>query len=252
MFVTAALLWWSGCTQITGVNEDEEKNPHFLAGKSRVNSMDYQGAIGSFEKALEANPHSASAHFELGLLYEQRMNDFATAIYHYQKHLKLRPKSNMAETVRQRIGSCKVELAKTVAFSLVNQQVHSQLDRLTSENASLRQLVEQLRTQLVQQTAVPASRPSVPTNPAPSNPVFVSTNRPVIRAADRSPSTLPATVNSPQVATSKTYVVRSGDNLKRIAEKHGISLGALEAANPGVEPRRLRVGQSLKIPGSNR
>ena len=53
MFVTAALLWWSGCTQITGVNEDEEKNPHFLAGKSRVNSMDYQGAIGSFEKALD-------------------------------------------------------------------------------------------------------------------------------------------------------------------------------------------------------
>src|SRR5215472_18882646 len=67
---------------------DEEKEPHFLEGRSRVNSMDYDGAIQSFENALIANPKSASAHFELGWLYDQRKNEPATAIYHYGRFLE--------------------------------------------------------------------------------------------------------------------------------------------------------------------
>jgi LysM repeat protein len=37
-----------------------------------------------------------------------------------------------------------------------------------------------------------------------------------------------------------------------IARRYGIRLEALLAANPKLEPRRLKVGQTLAIPGSDR
>ena len=40
---------------------DEEKESHFVVGRSRVNALDYHGAIESFTEALEANPRSAAA-----------------------------------------------------------------------------------------------------------------------------------------------------------------------------------------------
>ena len=45
-----------------------------------------------------------------------------------------------------------------------------------------------------------------------------------------------------------TYVVAAGDTLGAIADKFGISLTQLEAFNPGVDPARLQIGQTLKIP----
>src|SRR5690348_17061489 len=83
----------NGCMPPGQSQMDDEKEPHFIEGKRAVNSMDYNGAIDEFEKAVEANPRNASAHFELGWLYEEKATepDPAAAIYHYQQFLKLRP-----------------------------------------------------------------------------------------------------------------------------------------------------------------
>lgn len=43
--------------------------------------------------------------------------------------------------------------------------------------------------------------------------------------------------------------VRAGDTLIRIAAREGITLAELRRANPGVDPRQLRVGQRLDLPG---
>src|SRR5512137_2361023 len=86
-----ASLVLSGC--LPSAPSDEEKEPYFMAGKSRVNTMDFKGAIDSFEKAVELNPKSASAHFELGWLYDQKESDPAAAVYHYERYLKLSPNS---------------------------------------------------------------------------------------------------------------------------------------------------------------
>ena len=40
-----------------------------------------------------------------------------------------------------------------------------------------------------------------------------------------------------------------GDFLASIAKKNGVSLKALEAANPGVVPTKLKIGQKLQILG---
>ncbi|MBI4540670.1 MAG: D-alanyl-D-alanine carboxypeptidase/D-alanyl-D-alanine-endopeptidase [Gemmatimonadetes bacterium] len=45
-----------------------------------------------------------------------------------------------------------------------------------------------------------------------------------------------------------THRVRPGETLTSIARRYGVSLSALETANPGVSPRRLLVGQVIRIP----
>jgi LysM repeat protein len=68
------------------------------------------------------------------------------------------------------------------------------------------------------------------------------------------PTTLPP-VNNPPVAAPTTtegtdYVIVHGDTLGAIAKHHGISVRALLEANPGVNPKKLKVGQKIQIPGS--
>ncbi|MGD0536104.1 MAG: LysM peptidoglycan-binding domain-containing protein [Verrucomicrobiota bacterium] len=48
------------------------------------------------------------------------------------------------------------------------------------------------------------------------------------------------------------YKVKAGDTPARIAKAHGVSLDALLQANPGLEPRKLQVNQTIHIPGSTR
>lgn len=45
-----------------------------------------------------------------------------------------------------------------------------------------------------------------------------------------------------------SYTIRPGDTFYAIAARYGISLQALIAANPGVDPNRLVVGQTICIP----
>jgi LysM repeat protein len=53
----------------------------------------------------------------------------------------------------------------------------------------------------------------------------------------------------PAPPAGSTYTVRSGDSLSEIAEAHGVTLTALEAANPGIgDPDMIQPGQVLNIP----
>jgi uncharacterized protein YkwD len=47
------------------------------------------------------------------------------------------------------------------------------------------------------------------------------------------------------------YEIRQGDTLLALANEYGITLNALQAANPGLEPTRLQIGQQLLIPSSS-
>jgi LysM repeat protein len=52
--------------------------------------------------------------------------------------------------------------------------------------------------------------------------------------------------------TTFTYTVLLGDNLSSIAQRNGVSLEALQAANPGISPTALSVGTKLVIPAGKR
>ncbi|MCC6385914.1 MAG: LysM peptidoglycan-binding domain-containing protein [Dehalococcoidia bacterium] len=53
---------------------------------------------------------------------------------------------------------------------------------------------------------------------------------------------------SPTTAGAKTYTVQPGDTLSGIASANGITLAALQAANPGVTAATLQIGAVLTIP----
>ena len=46
-----------------------------------------------------------------------------------------------------------------------------------------------------------------------------------------------------------SYTIQSGDNFSSVAKKNGVTLSALEAANPGVDSTKLKVGQKINLPG---
>src|SRR3989442_59355 len=123
-YVLPALLclcFMTGCLPTSQTQLDEEREPHFLEGKSRLNARDDKGAFEAFEKALQVNPHSASAHFELAVLCQQNKQDYAGAIYHFDRYLELRPRSGYSDIVKQHILACKQELARTVSLGPVTQ-----------------------------------------------------------------------------------------------------------------------------------
>lgn len=49
--------------------------------------------------------------------------------------------------------------------------------------------------------------------------------------------------------TPFTYIVKAGDTMSQIAERFGVPLDALMAANPNVSPNAMPVGATLLIPG---
>jgi LysM repeat protein len=85
--------------------------------------------------------------------------------------------------------------------------------------------------QLPPMTTTSAPPPNVPTMPisAPNNP----------------PPAPIATSDTP-----KDYVIVHGDTLGAVAKRNGVSLKALLEANPGVNPKKLKVGQKIEIPAS--
>ncbi len=103
--------------------------------------------------------------------------------------------------------------------------------------------------------AVDTNSPAVDTN-APS----MEASNPPVSSAPPGPSTPPSTV--PNVApappapvtpaapapTEGEYVVVKGDTFSKIAKENGTTVKAIEDANPGVTPTRLKVGEKLVIP----
>lgn len=66
--------------------------------------------------------------------------------------------------------------------------------------------------------------------------------------AQHTPTVQPLPTAGPS-PTPFSHVVRANETLLSIASRYGLTLEALEAANPGINPRLLSIGQTLVIPG---
>ena len=89
--------------------------------------------------------------------------------------------------------------------------------------------------------------PFVDTNPPPvldTNPPPMMPTNPVALPPIAPPPVAPVVPE----ATGTEYKVVKGDTLAKIAKAHGVTLKALEDANKGVEPAKLKINQKLTIP----
>lgn len=263
LFAAGCGLLLAGCWGGYDAPGDEQKESNFSQGKSLVARGDYPGAAAAFEKALEVNPRNASAHFELWLLNEQHLKDYAAALYHGTRYRKLRPDSTYSGLVRQHMDSCIQELVKNAPLGPVTPQLQREIEKLNNENKNLRLQTTALMEQLAVATnrpppspvrEDPPARDSRGVSPAPSNRAPAA----ALRAPGKTPRALttvaskaspsPITTPSPWKSTARTHVVKPRETLAMIARQYGVSLNALQKANPSVDARRLKSGQALRIP----
>ena len=100
-------------------------------------------------------------------------------------------------------------------------------------------------------TTTDNSNPPPPDMSAPSNSAPMMANAPS-NSVPTPPIPMTPVVPPPQPPAEPTagsdYLVVAGDTLGKIAKAHGVTLKALEAANPGVDPKKLKIKQKLTIP----
>ena len=253
----------NGCSPTDSSQTDEEKEPHFVLGNSRFNEMNFDGAIEAFEESLEVNPHSAQAHYRLAQIFDAKEPDPAAAIYHYQEYLKLSAGAKNRDVIQQRIDSCKQQLATDVLQLPSAPAVQKQLDTLVDQNRKLQTQVDQLNgvikqwnvyyasVQAAQRTGQNSSSPTGDSNAQPPTTSLTPddiSSAPPSSTTVQQPAPVRNTTSRPIASKPHTHIVASGETLASIARKCSVSLTALQTANPGVNPKKMRVGQSLNLP----
>lgn len=245
----------AGCVRTAEGPREEQKNPFFLAGKEKLQSMDYTGAAESFERALQDDPRSVLTHFELGVLYDQHLADYAAALYHYNKALKLRPAGYPADTIRYRIPACRQELVKADSLAVLNPSALREMEKLRDENQELRRQLGEAKAVL--QAGKAASGPGSPgaSGPSPASAPAVTTSAgpvPGRGAGQLSTGTgaaaAPGAGGTGATTAVRTHTVRSGETVASISRRYNVRLDAILAANRGLDPKRLKVGQIIQIP----
>ncbi len=236
LFIACALLL-TGCGK-SGAQLDaaDENDSRVRKGLELVQQKDLNGAIKQFETALAKKPELARADLELAMIYQQKKN-FARAIYHYERYLEKRPATEKRPLIQGWIKQAKVSLAGEVSGD-----ISGELARLTRENNMLR---KQLEIAGEGRAATVANVKTLLTDPPPPRPAPASVAAPVVTQVIEKIQPAPKPV--------RTYTVRAGDTLSRIA---GSMYGDTGLWKKIYEANRdqmgnegsIKVGQTLVIP----
>jgi len=215
---------------------------------------DMDGAIAAYTRVLERYPRMARAHLQLAMLYDQEpQEDYARAIYHYERYLELSRDDKARRVVRELLTRAQWSLGASLARR--PDEAAAIIAELKKENAMLR---EQLARYQAQGFALASASPigTVGTSPKPAS----STATVVVARPPGSHSTtgsgsvsLPQPTIEPGVSRVQTYTVQPGDTLAEIAKKVYGDASAwrkIYEANKNIlpGPGSVRPGQVLVIP----
>lgn len=166
--------------------------------------------------------------------------------------------SSRASNAEENFKVVKDSVEKAAALSIEMKNVNSKLEAtatqlediksagVTNVNAMARQ-VQNTVTQLNAEIA--KNRQLIAENQKAINEVAGRRGARVQAQAESTSATGSASSTATEAsADGKKYNVRSGDTLLVIAKKHGKTLSEIEKANPGVDSRRLHIGQEIVIP----
>ena len=309
--VYAASLALVGCNLADKeeAQQDDSSNPHYKQAQQDLDNNNPVAAVADYDAALAGNSKLAGAHYELGLIYGDKLNDPVGSIYHFKRFLELAPTSSKKDEVQALID----KESQAFAASLPNSPTQNADDyaKLQADNAALKKQVSdathtitRLQTQLTQAikhhghvtggvTAIAAADPApassdadkpemgsppatadstntppatdtpvtdtpAATNAAPATPLratAVDTNAPDVNAAPSTPAPIVGTNGAPMApaAPARSYTVVKGDSVWKIAKKMypGDTKNGEDkilGANPGLDPKRLKIGQTLVVP----
>lgn len=267
----------AGCDRWAVNPRNEAQEANFIEGNNFRIQGQTNRAIQSFEQALHVNPSNALAHLAVADLYFST-GDFTSAAYHYSRcnRLQIERNGKPDPTIQNSIDGCELQLAVKYSDKLGRQQTDSRMDELRQKLAEREDALEKLSKEVARLrlaangsspspatsdfTSAPAyqASPVAPVTSAPTSTGGVTQQAPQSREQPRATRTAPQpppdrSTPSPSGATrnvprSRTYTVRAGDTPTAIARRAGVSTKAFMAANPGLNPSRLRPGQVLNFP----
>jgi nucleoid-associated protein YgaU len=217
------LAFFTGCGAL---ERPEDRDPHVRRAREQRAAGNYEGALTSYQKALDKRPNLARVHWEMGAIYDEFMTNDLRAIYHYQRYLELDPDAERRAMVEQLIGAARMSYAASLPAR--PSEAIRELARYKQEVDDLQAALADARQEIaaLKGTAPP---PGSGASPAP-------------------PRMAPA-----QPAVTETYTVKEGDTLSRIASKvYGDTSkwDVLFEANRNIlsRPESVRPGQVLVVP----
>lgn len=213
--VALALFSCAGCDQLF---QDRSARSLERADKKAVEG-NYAEAVPLYEAALDGTAKSADVHYQLALIYDDKLHQPMGALHHFQRYLELAPTGAHARDVRDFIKQDEFKLANSLADGGARL---SQADsaRLKNENLALRKQITELR-------ATPP--PAVATVPGAKG----------------------ATTQKAIPPGARTYVVQPHDTLASISRRFYKTSGRwkkIQQANFADGNVNLKPGETLIIP----
>ena len=243
---------------VADIESGEHQHPTLRQARACEQAGDFGRALALYNEVLFQSPGAASAHLQAALIYHDQVKDYIEAIHHYRRYLALRPKTEKQAMIAGRIQKAEQLLAMQSARKLSTSDPGGQvalLQQIDKLNASLGR-AEAEKTRLTETNAVLARQ-------------IADLNgriRRLERWVDRLQTTPETDDGAPRrrlltqadgaaagATASRTYEVRDGDSLSRIAD--------FVYGDPTLWPRirdanrdklrngeRVRVGDILIIP----
>ncbi len=187
-------------------------------GEQRQAARDFRGAVNAYEQALDGTAKTSEAHFRLGLIYADKLNDEVGAVHHFRRYMELSPNGLHVKEAQASLARLELTLATKLAGGTLI--THAEAVKLKTDNADLRKQL--------------AARD----NPA----LAANGTAPTSAAGGKKPA-----------PGSKSYVVQPGDTLASIARKfykNKARAKDIQDANLNSvpSPTKLKPGMTLIIP----
>ena len=197
--------------------------------EAKAAESDYLRAVALYEAALDGSTQSADIHYQLALLYDDKMNDPLHALHHFKRYLTLAPTGSHAVDAKKFMKRDEMALLTTLSGDSVVPR--AQFTRLKNDNLRLSQQIEERR--VAERNAATASGKTES-----------KTER-----IEKKESASTKTSNLER----RSYVVQPGDTLASISRKFYKTSARwkdIQEANARSidNPTKLKVGQSLSIP----
>lgn len=228
-----ACLGTSGCDRLPTLLENKDHARDQAEQKQAAG--DYLGAVNSYEKTLDGTAKTADAHFRMGLIYDEKLNDSLSAVYHFRRYLALQPTGSHARDAKANLSRLELTLATSLSGGTLIS--HAEALRLRNENIELRKQMASRPTGVAFTQIAPVG--------SPTNPAGLKVSESVRNAQKATDKKL--------APGARAYQVQPGDTLASISRKFYKTKDRakdIQDANMNSVPdaAKLKPGQTIIIP----
>jgi tetratricopeptide (TPR) repeat protein len=124
-----------GCDRMVTPRQTQLSNE----AETKAREGDYTQAINLYEAALDGSAKSAEVHYQLALIYDDKMNDPLSALHHFKRFLALDPTNKRAQEVKTFMKRDELTLQTNLTGD--SMVPRSELVRLNNENLNLRKQI---------------------------------------------------------------------------------------------------------------